>query len=143
MDDTSFPCRGPDHGLSIPVGFKALVEVGVQGKAGGGPSGLIGVRWVAPGVLRVGQEPVPVEDRHVRVLAGRRVPPEEVIVMGAELARGVMVADVVVIDLGKGNAEQAEGQDDPEQTRASCLQWPSPVHGRVLYSKSSTWKDAA
>jgi hypothetical protein len=84
-----------------------------------------------------------VEQRHVLILAGRWVPPEQVIVMGAELARGVMVADVVVIDLGEGDAEQAERQDDPEQTQARSLRWPSPVHARVLYREYSTGKDAA
>jgi hypothetical protein len=79
-----------------------------------------------------------VDDRHVFVLAGGGMPPEQVVVMGTELARGVVVADVVVIDLGEGDAEQAEAQDDPEQTQARSLRWPSPVHARVLYGDAST-----
>ena len=47
----------------------------------------------------VGQEPVPVEDRHVLGLARVGVPAEQVVVMLADLARRVVVADVVEVRL--------------------------------------------
>jgi hypothetical protein len=71
---------------------------------------------VAIGVLKGRQEPVPVQEGHVIVLTGRRMPPEQMIVMRADLASGVMVANVVIVDLGKRDADQAEGQKDPEQS---------------------------
>ena len=62
-----------------------------------------------PGSDRVGggQEPVPVEDRHVFRLARAGVPAEQVVVMLADLARGVVVPDVVEVGLRPGRMDRA------------------------------------
>ncbi len=88
------------------------VGMGVEG--GAGRSGRILV--VVPiGLLGRGGEPVPVEHGHRPGLAGLGVPSQQVVVMGADLARPVLVANLMIIGLGKGQAQQPEGQQgDPQ-----------------------------
>ena len=51
-------------------------------------------------------EPVPVQHGNVVVRVGRWVPAQEVIVVDADLARSVVVADVVIIGLGQAVRER-------------------------------------
>ena len=132
------PPGRPDHGLTAPVGFQAVVEVGMDRGAGGWRLGRGLVARVATGVLRVRQEPVPVQEGHVLVLTGRGVPPEQVIVVGADLAGGMMVADVVVVDLGERNANEAQDQEDPEQPQAGTGERPYASSRPYPMEKRST-----
>src|SRR5256885_1215152 len=75
------------------------------------------------------------QKRHVLVLTRRGVPPEQVIVVGADLARGMMMPDIVVIDLGERNPNDAENQEDLEQPQAGTGNWPPQVHVRTPSKK--------
>jgi hypothetical protein len=63
-----------------------------------------------------------VEHRDVIILAGSRMPPEQVVVVEANLSGLVMVANIVIIGLRQGDAEQTQDQDrhsEPTQSRLS------------------------
>jgi hypothetical protein len=68
-----------------------------------------------------------VEDRHVLGLDGVGVPSEEVVVVLADLARRVLVADVVEIGLGPGRMDEAEDQQGDPQGAGTRMAGPS-VH---------------
>lgn len=57
---------------------------------------------------------------HIFILAGRRVPSEKMVMMGADLADGVMMADVVVIDLREGDANEADHEEGIQQPQADA-----------------------
>jgi hypothetical protein len=57
-----------------------------------------------------GEKPVPVKDRDIGIVAGGRVPAEQVVVKDADLARFVVVADVVEVSLGEWDVERPERQ---------------------------------
>ena len=60
-------------------------------------------------------EPVPVQHGHIGVAIGPGVPSEQVIVISADLARGVMVADVVIIGLRQRHMHETENQHADSQ----------------------------
>ena len=66
-------------------------------------------------------EPVPVQHGHVVVEVGRRVPAQQVIVITADFAGRVMVADVVIVGLGQRHVNDAENQYPDSQ-----FAYPSP-----------------
>ena len=106
---------GADHGLTRPVRFRPVAHMGVQGGAGARkPMLIIGTRLVSAR-LDEGNEPVPVEQGHVRVRGGRGMPAQEVIVEGADLAGRVVVADIVIIGLRQRDVDRAENQHRDSQ----------------------------
>ena len=69
------------------------------------------------GRARLGQEPVPVQDGHVVGPTRGGVPAEQVVVVLAHLARPVMMADVVEVELRQRRMHDAEDQQgDPQAT---------------------------
>jgi hypothetical protein len=52
-----------------------------------------------------GQEPVPVQDCQIEVLPGGRMPPQQVVVVRADLTDPIMMANVVVIGLWERDAQ--------------------------------------
>ena len=105
-----------NHRVCIPVWLEAIGQVGVKGGAGGRGVLVVAARWAIT-CLRLRHEPVPVEHRDVFVLAGLGMPPEQVVMVGANLTGAVMVANIVKIRLGKRHAEETQGQKyDPESS---------------------------
>jgi len=73
-------------------------------------------------------EPVPMQHGHVVVQIGRGVPAQEVIMVDADFAGRVMVADVVVVGLGQRDVNDAENQNaDSQDSNASSI---GPLHNR-------------
>jgi hypothetical protein len=88
----------------------------VKGVARSG-SVLVVAGWRPVTVFRLGHEPMPVQHRDVVVLASFGMPPEQVVMMRANLTLPVVVANVVKIRLGKRHAEETQGQKyDPESS---------------------------
>jgi hypothetical protein len=72
---------------------------------------------------------MPVQNRHILRAAGLGMPAEQVIVMLANFARPVMVADVVVIRLRQGHVHKAEDQQrDPQPATAPMPGHPPSEH---------------
>jgi len=94
------PGVGTDHLVSRPVRLETVEVIRVQERARGG-AGIVAVaaRAVA-GFAGPGYDPVPVHHGDIVVLAGRGVPPQQVVVVGTDFTDAVMVADVVKIGLG-------------------------------------------
>jgi hypothetical protein len=79
-----------------------------------------------------------VQHRDVVVLAGLGMPPEQVVMMRANLTLPVVVANVVKIRLGKRHAEEPQSQeDDPESPQASLCQRPPQGHAQASLKKKS------
>ena len=76
-------------------------------------------------------EPVPVQHGHVVVEVGRRVPAQKVIVIDADFAGRVMVADVVIVGLGQRHVHEAENQNSDSQV-ACPLPESAPLGPHVL-----------
>jgi hypothetical protein len=58
------------------------------------------------------------QDRHVVGQARVGMPAEQVVVKGADLARAVVMADVVEVGLGQRSLDEAEDhEDDPQGTQ--------------------------
>ncbi len=67
-----------------------------------------------------GEEPVPVQQRDIVVGIGVRMPAQEMVVVEADLAGGVVVANIVIVSLGQRNSNCAEDQDaDPQRSPAA------------------------
>jgi len=89
--------------------------------------------WVAQFNER--NEPVPVEQGDVVVVVGRGVPAQEVVMVGAELARGIVVADVVIIGLGKRYVDHTENQKaDSQGSRATPIRLPPRCHDTASFT---------
>ena len=78
-------------------------------------------------------EPVPVQHGHVVVEIGRGVPAQEVIVVDADFAGRVMVADVVIVGLGQRYVNDAENQNADSQVRVPSPESP-PIERHDLAS---------
>ncbi len=74
-----------------------------------------------------GQEPVPVQFRHVLGGPGGGVPAEQVVVVLADLAGGVVVANVVEVGLRQRSVSQAEDQEHDPQAASLASLWLSPT----------------
>jgi hypothetical protein len=110
---------GADHRVTMPVGCRPVANVRVQCRAGT-------VMLVVGALMMIAEfhnrhEPVPVQHGHVVVKVGRRVPAQQVIVIDADFAGRVVVADVVVVGLRQRHVNQAENQNSDSQV--DCP-WP-------------------
>ncbi len=75
-----------------------------------------------------GQDPVPVQDRHIVGLAGVGMPAEEMVVKLADLSGLILMADVVKVGLRPGRVDQAQDQqDDPQSSEPVMITHP-PSH---------------
>src|SRR5262249_31523730 len=102
--------------LIPPVGpLEPIADMGVHRGYGAGTVLVVAgwSLWVAQ--LNGRNEPVPVQHGDVVVVVGRGVPAQEVIVEDANLAWGVVVANIVVIGLGKRHVEDADNQQTDTQ----------------------------
>jgi hypothetical protein len=67
-------------------------------------------------IVRIGrlehrEEPVPVQESHIRTFVRRRMPPQQVVVMRADFAGAVVVANVVIIRLRQRDVDHAQNND--------------------------------
>jgi hypothetical protein len=106
------------------IGLQPVAEMGVEGRTGAGPMLIVGrsrIRLVRP--VEGGQHPVPVQERDIGIQTGRGVPPEQMVVIDADLALGIVVTDVVEIRLGQWDVDQARDQQaDPEEPGTSIFE---------------------
>jgi hypothetical protein len=65
------------------------------------------------------QEPVPVQESQVGTRISRGVPPQEMVVMNADLSRAVVMANVVKISLRQGHVNHAQHHDPGQQDSRS------------------------
>ena len=77
----------------------------------------------------MGKDPVPVQKGHVLFAPGKGMPAQEVVVVRTDLASSIMVTEVVIIGLGKGDTQEAKDQHrDPRNLRSRSLQRPLEGH---------------
>jgi hypothetical protein len=77
-----------------------------------------------------------VQDCQIDILSGGRMPPQQMVVVRADLADPVVMADVVIIGLGERDAQEPENQDrDSRQPRARESCRPLQRHARALLKK--------
>ena len=74
-------------------------------------------------------------------LAGRGVPPQQVVVVRTDLTGPIMVPYIVIIDLGKRDGEQPRDQeDDSQQPQDRKLRRPSQDHAWTSLVKTAHGK---
>jgi len=84
---------------------------------------------VVAGAVQGRENPVPVQDRRIGIVARGRMPPEQMVVVDADLARRVVMANVVEVGLRQGNVDQARDQQaDPDASSNAGRVGPKP-HG--------------
>lgn len=116
--------------IARPIGFERIRQALVEPRA---------VAGTMPAIIRIGivrirstqdrQEPMPVEHRNVFVPARRGMPPEQVVMVDADLARRIVMPNVVEVGLRQRDMDQArDQQSDPEKSRT--LTWNCPKSHR-------------
>jgi hypothetical protein len=88
---------GTNYGLAGPIRLRPIAHVSVQCRPRDSMLAT-GIQRSRAG-LDEGDEPVPVQQGHVVVKVGRGMPAQEVIVVEADLAGCVVMADIVIIGL--------------------------------------------
>lgn len=87
------------------------------------------IRRERTGSVFRGQEPVPVQGRHVLGVPRSRMPAEQVVVVVADFAGRIVVANVVEVGLRQRSMDEAEDQEnDPQATLSSLLSPTSDRH---------------
>ncbi len=113
------PQVGADHRVSRPVRLETVEVVSMQERTRGGTRIVVPAARAVAGLAGPGYDPVPVHDGDIVVLAGRGVPAQQVVVVRTDFPGAVMMADVVKIGLGQGDAAQSWDQHrDPQQPHA-------------------------
>lgn len=102
-----------------PVGFETVPDMRLEGKPGIGTM----VLPVVAGAVQGRENPMPVQDGRISIVARGRMPPKQMVVVDADFARRVVMANVVEVGLRQGNVDQARDQQaDPDaSTNAECL----------------------
>ena len=108
MIEESPAAVGADDRVTMPVGCRPIPNVCVQG--GAGTMMLVVGALVMIAEFHDRHEPMPVQHGHVVVEVGRGMPAQKVIVIDADFAGRVMVADVVIVGLGQRHVNDAENQ---------------------------------
>ena len=104
-----------DHRLAPPVRCRPVTQVGVQGRSRARSTMLVVGAWLRGTGLDERDEPVPVQQGHIVGRGGRGMPSQEMIVVGADLAGRVMVADIVIVGLRQWDVDRAENQHADSQ----------------------------
>lgn len=118
------------HGLPLPVlRLKAVAEAGMERGAGAGAM-LVAVReLVMIAGLDEWNKPVPVQQGHVVIEIGQGMPAQEMVMEETGLARRIVVANIVVIDLRYGNVDDAENHErDSQSSRPQPVNPPLDSH---------------
>jgi hypothetical protein len=125
-------------GLSGPVRHKAVPKVGMNQRAGGSITTPFVRLVLVVAQLSPRDEPVPVQDRHVGVKGGRRMPAQQVMVIQAHFAWTIVVADVVIIRLRQRYVNDAEDQHSDPQRPHRSSESPLLSHVRVSHQEQNT-----
>ena len=129
--------RHPKERLASPViRHQTVTDMGMNRGAGTRPMVVvIGLLVRNRRSFKQRQEPVPVQQRHVGIGFGRRVPPQQVIVVIANLARTVVMANVVIVGLRQRHVNHTQHHDPDEQdARPRCLPSAPPDHDETPIS---------
>ena len=134
IEQTSANVRA-DYRVAAPVEPRPVSKMCVQRRAG--PRAVV---LVVGGLVRVARldkrnDPVPMQHGNVVVAIGRGVPAQKVIVVDADFAGRVMMADVVVVGLGQRYVDDTENQNTDSQGSSASMTTP-PRHGHVSASFS-------
>jgi hypothetical protein len=90
---------GANDRVSRPIRLEAVEMIRVQERRRRGVRIAVAVGRTVAGLACRGYDPVPVDCGDIIVLAGRRVPAQQMIVVGTDFADTVMVPDIVKICL--------------------------------------------
>jgi hypothetical protein len=71
---------------------------------------LIVGRPVAGAQMHDWHEPMPVQQRDVVVTIRRGMPSQQMVVIAADFARSIVMADIVIVRLGERNVNEAQNQ---------------------------------
>jgi hypothetical protein len=122
-----------NDGFAVPIGRGPVPELGVHSRTRVRAIMLIVREVVITPELHDRDEPMPMQHGDVGITIRRRVPAEKVIVISTDLARRVMVADIVVVGLWQRHVYQAEDQySDPQVDRQLPEFTPISRHGFAL-----------
>ena len=86
------------------------------------------VAWSGRGINPHGREPVPVKGREILRRARLGMPAEEMIVESADLARTVLVADVVVVGHRQREVAEPESEGKDESAGGGQAGGPTKQH---------------
>jgi hypothetical protein len=142
---------GMHHGLTAPVlALQALTDVGMKRGAGALAMVLAIGELVMMAGLDERNEPVPVQKSYVVIEVGKGMPLEEMVMEVTGLARRVVMADVVIIDLRDWNVDHAENHHrDSQGSRAQPINLAFHPHrfasmltiGTAPTTMSATWRN--
>src|SRR5262249_26336115 len=104
-----------DHPLPPPRPRPPVPPGGGPSPAPGRSTMLVVGAWLRGTGLDERDEPVPVQQGHIVGRGGRGMPSQEMIVVGADLAGRVMVADIVIVGLRQWDVDRAENQHADSQ----------------------------
>src|SRR5262249_51636135 len=128
--------------LRAPVArLQPIANMRVHRRARPGPVMIVARAQVVVAKLYDRDEPVPVEQSDIVVKVGGGVPAQKVVVKYAELARCVVVTDVVIIGLRERHVDQAEDEKaQPQASRASPFTtWPKCHDFAPLFLSNAGW----
>ena len=104
--------------LAAPVvRHESIADMSVQRRAGTGSMMIVIGALVRIGWLEQRKEPVPVKQSEVRTSVGRRMPPKQMVVMGADLSGAVVMTNVVIVGLRQWDVHHAENHDPDKRNR--------------------------
>ncbi len=105
----------PNDRFAMPIRCWPVAQLCVYGRTLVGTVMLVARALVVIAKLHDRHKPVPVQHGHVVVIVRRRVPAQEVVVITADLAGGVVMADVVIVGLGQWDVHETENQNSESQ----------------------------
>ena len=114
-----------------PVRLETIADMSMESRPGTGAMVLavVGSLPVVAGAAQRREDPMPVQDGRIGIVTRGGMPPEQMVMVDADFARRVMMANVVEVGLRQGNMDQARDQQaDPDPSgNAGCAD-PKP-HG--------------
>src|SRR5262249_23453662 len=128
--------------LRAPIArLQPIANMRVHRRARPGPVMIVARAQVVVAKLNDRDEPVPVEQSDIVVKVGGGVPAQEGVVKYAELARCVVVTNVVIIGLRERHVDQAK--DEEAQSQAMCASpfaiWPKCHDSAPLFARTVGW----
>ena len=112
---------GANDRLAAPLGCRPITQLSVDGWACAGAMLVVVSTLMVIAELHDRNKPVPMKHGHVVVEVRRGMPAQKVIVITADFARQVMVANVVIIGLGQGHVNNAQNQNSDSQSSRTSL----------------------
>ena len=106
--------------------FEAISNRGIPVRGMGVDRGAVGIDSEHIPIA-VGQEPVPVEHSHITGDAGTGMPSQEMVMMIADFANPILMANIVIIRLRQRSVNQAEDQSDDPRQAVATMHWYTPA----------------